>query len=163
MGDLNAFFAYLFDTGDPTRSFGFGPQITVPTATDDALGTGKYQAGFATVYYDASSPAFQWGGLVTWQTDIAGDSDRDATNFLAVQPFYMFQLGKGIYLRGAPIWVYNLEQDTYNMPIGLGIGKVIPTPKVVYNVFVEPQFTVLSKGPGQPEFQLFVGFNMQFK
>jgi len=31
------------------------------------------------------------------------------------------------------------------------------------NVFVEPQFTLLSKGAGQPKVQLFAGFNMQFK
>jgi hypothetical protein len=31
------------------------------------------------------------------------------------------------------------------------------------NVFVEPQFTVLSHGPGQPLFQVFSGVNFQFK
>jgi hypothetical protein len=163
MGDLNAFAAYLFDTGDPARSFGLGPQLTLPTATDDALGTGKYQLGFAAVYFDASSTIFQWGGLVTWQTDIAGDSDRDDTSLLAVQPFYFFQLGKGLYLRGAPIWVFNLENDSYNVPVALGIGKVFKSGKTVYNAFIEPQFSIMTKGPGQPEFQLFMGFNMQFK
>lgn len=163
MGDLNAFMAYLFDTGDPSRSVGIGPQLTLPTATDDATGTGKYQAGLAAVYFDASSASFQWGGLATWQKDFAGDSDRDDTSVLALQPFYFFQLGEGLYLRGAPIWLYNLEQNTYNMPIGLGLGKVFPSDKVVYNVFIEPQFTVLSKGPGQPDFQVFIGFNMQFR
>ena len=79
------------------------------------------------------------------------------------QPFYFFQLGKGLYLRGAPIWVFDLENDTYHVPIGLGIGKVIPTEKGVYNFFIEPQFTVLDKGPGQPEVQLFMALNMQFR
>ena len=32
LGDLNVFFAYLFDTGNPTKSFGIGPQITLDTA-----------------------------------------------------------------------------------------------------------------------------------
>lgn len=163
MGDLNAFLAYLFDTGDPSRSVGVGPQLTLPTATDDATGTGKYQAGFAAVYFDASSTTFQWGGLVTWQKDFAGDDDRDDTSTLAIQPFYFFQLGEGLYVRGAPIWVFDLENNRYNVPIGLGLGKVFPTEKVVYNAFIEPQFTVLEKGPGQPEFQVFIGFNMQFR
>jgi hypothetical protein len=163
LGDLNAFFAYLIDIGNPAKSFGIGPQVTLPTATEDETGTGRYQAGFATVYFDGSSPQFQWGGLVTWQTDFAGDDDRDGTNFLAVQPFYFFQLGKGLYFRGAPIWVFNLEANTYHLPIGLGIGKVFKSEKTVYNAFIEPQFTFLDRGAGQPEFQLFVGFNMQFK
>ena len=48
------------------------------------------------------------------------------------------------------------------MPLGLGIGQVIPTKKVVYNVFVEPQWSVADKGAGYPKWQIFVGFNMQF-
>ncbi len=162
LGDVNAFAAYLFDTGDPAVSVGVGPQLTIPTASEDEIGTGRWQGGFATVYFDASSPVFQWGGLVTWQTDFAGDDDRPGTNLLALQPFYFVQLGKGLYVRGAPIAVFNLENDTYHVPVGLGLGKVIPTPSVVYNVFIEPQFTILDRGAGQPELQLFVGFNMQF-
>ena len=163
LGDLNMFAAYLLDTGKPGVTFGVGPQLTLDTATEDATGTGKTQAGLAAVYFDGSSPLFQWGGLVTWQTDIAGDSDREDTSLLAVQPFYFFQLGNGWYFRGAPIWVFNLESDTYHVPVGAGIGRVIPTDNIVFNIFVEPQFTILSDGPGQPKSQLFVGFNMQFK
>jgi hypothetical protein len=162
LGDFNAFAAYLFDTDDPAVSFGVGPQLTAPTATEDETGTGKWQAGAAMVYFNAKSQRFQWGGLVTWQTDFAGDDDRTGTSLLALQPFYFLQLGKGLYLRGAPIVVFDLENNTYHVPVGLGIGQVIPTPKVVYNVFIEPQFTILDRGAGQPELQLFVGFNMQF-
>ena len=49
------------------------------------------------------------------------------------------------------------------MPVGLGIGKVIPRGNTVYNFFIEPQFTILDKGPGQLEVQLFMALNMQFK
>ena len=163
LGDLDVFFAYLFDTGNPARSFGIGPQIVLPTATEDATGTGKYQAGLAAVYFDASSALFQWGGLLTYRTDIGGDSDRADTSLLAAQPFYFVQMGGGYYLRGAPIWTFDLENDTYSVPVALGFGKVFKSGKTVFNVFAEPQFTVLSKGDGQPQFQLFVGFNMQFE
>ncbi len=162
LGDFNAFAAFLFDTGNPAVSFGVGPQLTAPTASEDETGSGKWQGGFAAVYFNAESPRFQWGGLVTWQTDFAGDDDRSGTNLLALQPFYFLQLGKGLYIRGAPIAVFNQENDSYHVPVGLGIGQVVPTPSVVYNFFVEPQFTILSRGRAQPELQLFVGFNMQF-
>ena len=163
LGDVSAFFAYLVDTGNPARSFGIGPQLSLPTATEDEIGTGKYQAGFATVYFDASSPTFQWGGLLTWQTDFAGDDDRADTSLLALQPFYFFQLGKGFYFRGAPTWVFNLETNDYHVPIGLGVGKVMISGSTVYNFFIEPQFTILDRGPGQPELQIYVALNMQFK
>ena len=38
LGDLNVFAAYLFETKNPAVSFGFGPQITMPTATKDEYG-----------------------------------------------------------------------------------------------------------------------------
>lgn len=162
LGDLDVFFAYLFDTGNPGRSFGIGPQFVLPTATEDATGTGKYQVGLAAVYFDATSAQFQWGGLLTYRTDVGGDSDRADTSLLAAQPFYFFQMGGGYYLRGAPIWAFDLENDTYHIPVGLGLGKVFKSGNTVFNVFAEPQFTILHKGDGQPQFQLFVGFNMQF-
>jgi hypothetical protein len=128
-----------------------------------ATGAGKTQAGVAAVYFDATSQFLQWGGLLTYRTDIAGSGSRPDTSVLAAQPFYFFQLGKGKYLRGAPIWVFDLENDTYHVPVGLGIGQVIPTEKIVFNFFIEPQFTILSKGDGQPEFQLLMAVNMQFR
>jgi len=35
IGDLNVFAAYLIDTGNPALSFGLGPQLTMPTATEN--------------------------------------------------------------------------------------------------------------------------------
>ena len=162
IGDLNVFAAYLFDTGDPAVSFGFGPQITVPTAPDERLGSEKWSAGFANVLFNARSPKFQYGYLLTWQASFAGSNDRADVNLGAFQPFLFYQLGDGLYLRSAPIWVYNFENDAYSIPLGLGIGKVIPKGKTVFNVFIEPQASVAYRGSGQPDWQIFAGFNMQF-
>ena len=53
------------------------------------------------------------------------------------------------------------EGDVY---VADGFGKVIKMAGGnVLNLFIEPQFTVLEDGPGQPEFQLFIGLNTQFK
>jgi hypothetical protein len=157
LGDLNAFAAFLV-----TNSFGVGPLIAAPTATDDALGTGKWQGGAAVVYFNANSPLLQFGGLATWQASFAGDEERDDTNLLALQYFAIWQLGNGTYLRSAPIWGFNLEKNTYNVPLGLGIGKVLKVGNQVYNMFIEPQYTVLHDGIGQPELQIFGGVNIQF-
>jgi hypothetical protein len=162
IGDLNVFAAYLFDTGNPAVSFGLGPQINAPTASSDSLGSDKWAAGFANVLFDARSKKFQYGYLLTWMGSFAGDEDKPDTNIGAFQPFGIYQLGKGTYLRSTGIWVYNFETDNYSVPIGIGLGQVIPWGKTVYNVFVEPQWSVADKGPGWPEWQIFVGFNMQF-
>jgi hypothetical protein len=162
IGDFNIFASYLFDTGDPAVSFGIGPQLTAPTASKDALGSGKWSAGFANVLFSARSPKFQYGYLLTWQESFAGNSNRQKVNIAALQPFGMYQLGGGTYLRSAPIWSYNLENNNYSIPLGFGVGQVMKKDKTVYNMFVEPQYSIVDKGPGQPQWQIFLGFNMQF-
>lgn len=162
VGDFNVFAAYLIDTGNPNLSFGFGPQITAPTASSDFLGSGKWSAGLANILFSTADPGFQWGYLLTWQASFSGDDDRNDVNNGAFQPFLIKQLSEGWYLRSTGIWSYDFETDNYNIPIGAGIGKVIVTDKVVINAFVEPQWSVASRGDGQSEFGVFAGLNFQF-
>jgi hypothetical protein len=64
LGDLNLFDLALFK--DEGLVLGIGPQLTLPTASDQTLGTGKWRAGLAAV---AIAPQ-AWGllgGLGTWQ------------------------------------------------------------------------------------------------
>ncbi len=160
LGDFNIFTAYLF-VSNPTTSIGLGPLLVAPSATDDALGQGKWQLGAAAVAFKAT-PGVQFGGLVTWQGSVGGDDARESTSILAVQPFAVFQVGGGTYLRSTAISVFDLKQDTYTVPFGFGIGQVLKSGGVVYNVFLEPQFTILHKGSGQPKLQLFAGLHLQF-
>jgi hypothetical protein len=160
IGDFNVFLAYLLSDPSSPKQYGVGPLLAGPTATDDALGSDVWQAGAAAVYFDASSRTIQWGGLVTYQTDFAGDGNP--TSLAVLQPFVMIQLGKGTYLRSAPLWIFDLENSTHNVPVGFGIGKVVKSGRTVFNMFVEPQFTVLHDGVGQPELQIFAALNMQF-
>jgi hypothetical protein len=162
VGDLNIFAAYLIDVGNPAISFGVGPQITAPTASRDELGSEKWSAGLVNVLFNASSPKLQYGYLLSWQHSFAGNDDRSDVNVAAFQPFAFYQLGGGTYLRAAPIWAYNLDNDNYSVPLGLGAGQVIKRDKTVFNVFVEPQWSVADKGSGQPKWQVFLGLNMQF-
>ena len=60
------------------------------------------------------------------------------------------------------IWGFDLESGDYAVPFGLGIGQVLRAGNVVYNLFLEPQFSILHNGTGQPKVQLFAGLNLQF-
>ncbi len=162
LGDLNLNL-WRTTTLKSGTMFGIGPTLTAPTASENETGTDKWQAGLSVLVFDATSKLFQWGGLLSWQTNFAGDDDVPDTESLVFQPIYIVQLGKGLYTGGAPIWVYDLETNNYHIPMGLRLGKVIPGPKVVPNVFIEPQWTILDRGPGQPEFQIYVAINLQFK
>jgi hypothetical protein len=160
LGDINAFVSYNF-ISKPTATVGIGPLLSVPSATDNVLGTEKWQGGFAFVAFIARSPVFQFGGLITWQASFAGNSDRSGTNLAALQPFYFWQLGKGTYLRGAPIWAFDIENEIFHMPLALGIGKVVKVGNTMFNLFLEPQYSILHKGT-QPQIQIFTGINLQF-
>jgi hypothetical protein len=160
LGDFNMFVAYLL-VSDASTTLGLGPLLVAPTATDDALGQGKWQAGAALVAFKATK-VVQVGGLLTWQGSFAGDSDRPSTSILATQPFAVWQLGKGTYLRSTGVWNFDLKSGDYSVPIGFGIGHVVKAGGIVYNIFFEPQFTILHDGAGEPKIQLFAGLNLQF-
>ncbi|NLR93043.1 hypothetical protein [Flammeovirga agarivorans] len=161
LGDFDLFAAYLA-VSKPTLSFGIGPSVSAPTATHSTLGTGKWTLGAAAVAFASVSPQFQTGGLVIWRTDVGGDMNREEVNILAFQPFAFWQVGNGVYFRSAPTWNFNLEKGTYNVPLGVGLGKVIKIKKTVCNFFIEPQYSVLHYGDNQPLFQLYSALNMQF-
>jgi len=160
LGDLSLFDLALFK--EEGLVLGIGPQLTLPTASDQALGTGKWQAGLAAVGIAPQT----WGllgGLVTWQHSFAGESDRPTQNNLTVQPFFIYNLPQGVYLRSTAIWNFDLARNNYVIPIGAGVGKVFAqSDGSTINVFAEPQWTVVHDGAGQPKFQLFAGVNFQF-
>ncbi len=158
-GDFNLFAIYAIEKKG--NKIGIGPLITAPSGTH-GFSSDKWQAGVAALAFFANNPIFQSGTLLQWQTDFAGSSNAADIDLLTAQIFGMWQIGGGTYLRSTGIWSFDLTNGDYSIPIGLGIGKVIKVGGVVFNIFAEPQFSVLAKGEGQSKFQTFVGFNTQF-
>jgi hypothetical protein len=159
VGDLNLFDLFLFRVGHV--EVGIGPQLTLPTAGDDATGSGKWQAGLAGTVIAPQ----RWGlagGLVTWQQSFAGDDDREDLDTLQIQPFLIYNLPQAWYLRSTATWNYDLRGGDYYLPLGLGLGKIWKDGKTTFNLFAEPQWTVAHDGDGAPKFQVFFGLNMQF-
>src|SRR5690606_27388180 len=91
IGDLNVFAAYLLDVGNPAVSFGVGPQVTAPMAGKDELGSERWSGGLVNVLFNASSPVFQYGYLLSWQHSFAGNDNREDVNAAAFQPFAFYQ------------------------------------------------------------------------
>lgn len=161
LGDLTLMDLFILPKhGEVT--FGAGPVIVIPTATDDSLGSGKWQIGAAGVFVAPQT----WGlvgGFATYQRSFAGQSDRDDVSLLTLQPIVNVNLKDGWYLRSSATWNFNLESGRSYIPVGLGLGKVIPLENgITLNAFVEPQYTVWHDGPGAPRWQIFAGMNFQF-
>jgi hypothetical protein len=161
LGDFNAFVAILLPSAHGWQ-LGVGPLISMPTATDPALGTGKWQLGLSAVAVKNITSTFLGGALVTWQDAIGGDDSRPDAGLFTAQPLVVLQIGGGYYVRSTGVIQVNTKSGDYSVPFGLGVGKVFRSGRAVLNAFLEPQWTVLHDGIGQPAFQLFAGLNVQF-
>jgi hypothetical protein len=122
IGDLNVFATFVVTPDDLDVMVGVGPIYTAPTASNDALGHGKHEVGVAALAVWGKGIVLV-GGLANYQIGVGGDASKPRTQFIVAQPFVFLQLGKGYYLRSAPIWYFDIEQPTYNVPFGLGAGK----------------------------------------
>jgi hypothetical protein len=161
LGDFNAFVTWRLTRQHAPLTIAVGPLYVAPTATDDSLGTGKHQLGGAFIAMQSVGPLLI-GTLLQYQHSIAGDETRPSTSVFIPQLFAILQMGGGTYLRSAPIASFDTESGNYNVPFGLGIGHVAKVEGVIVNAFIEPQYTLLSQGPGQPLFQIFSAVNLQF-
>ena len=155
LGDLTLFDVPLFQLAN--AKLGIGPLLIVPTATSPALGERKWQAGAQAV---VSAP-YDWGlvaALVAYQQ--AFDSSARS---LTIQPFLFYNLTDGFYLRSSGITAIDFGRQRAVVPVGLGLGHVRRLADGnVLNLYLEPQYSVVQSGPGQPSFQIFAGFNIQF-
>ncbi|MGH7185688.1 MAG: hypothetical protein ACREIB_05360, partial [Pseudomonadota bacterium] len=60
------------------------------------------------------------------------------------------------------IWTFDLKNDRYYIPLGLGAGKAWKSGTTIMNAFIEPQWTVAHDGNGFPKLQVFAGLNLTF-
>lgn len=162
LGDLNIFDAIKLTSEGSKTDFAIGPLLVVPTGTNRALGSGKWQAGAAGVIMHPMPGGSLLGALVTWQHSFAGQDDRPPAQVATLQPLGAFSIGGGYYVRSTAVWVFDFENNSYLIPLGLGFGKAFKVGRAVVNAFAEPQFTVYHKGDGLPSIQIFMGLKFQF-
>lgn len=155
LGDLTLFDVPLIQLAN--AKMGIGPLLILPTATSPALGDRKWQVGAQGV---VSAP-YDWGlaaALVAYQQAFDGSARS-----LTVQPFLFYNLPNGFYLRSSGITTIDFGRQRAVVPVGLGLGRVkLLDDGNVLNMYLEPQYSVVQSGIGQPVFQVFAGFNIQF-
>lgn len=119
--------------GDLT--WGIGPVMQFPTATDDLLGSGKWSAGAGAVAVKTQGK-WVYGGLINNIWSFAGDSDRADVNLMFIQPFANYNLGKGLAIGCVPQITANWKADsgnTWTIPLGLQVSKLKPIGKQPIN------------------------------
>ena len=155
IGDLTVFDVPVFIVNGV--KFGVGPLVVVPTATSTALGDRRWQIGGEGI----ASARHAWGltaALASYQQSL----DRQSQT-LTFQPLLFYNLDDGYYLRSSGIVSFDLVRRTTVVPIGIGLGRVIPLQSGrILNFFLEPQYSVIRAGDGVPTFQVYGGVNFQF-
>ena len=103
--------------------WGVGPILQFPSATDDALGQGKWGAGPTAAALTIQGP---WlvGGLIANVWSFAGDKDRRDINQMLIQPIVTYTSPR-VVLESAPI-SRRLEGErrrSMDRPAGGGVGR----------------------------------------
>ncbi len=125
IGDINHT-AFLSPAEPGKLIWGVGPIISLPTATDKPLGSGKWSAGPSAVVLTMPG---NWviGALASNIWSFAGDTNRSEVNRLTFQYFVNYNLPNGWYLTSAPIitadWTAD-NDDRWLVPFGGGVGKI---------------------------------------
>ncbi len=124
LGDLNPSL-FLPPAKPGAHIWGVGPTFTLPTATDTALGSGKWSMGPAGMVLTMRGPRVI-GVLANQQWSFARDSNRRSVNEMLVQPFVNYNLPDGWYLSTSPIITANWMADSgdqWTVPLGAGSGS----------------------------------------
>lgn len=105
-------------------TWGAGPVLLIPTATDDLLGGEKWGAGPTAVVLRQTKSGWTYGALGNHIWSFAGDSNRSDINATYLQPFVAKALGKGRTVSVSLESTYDWEGEQWTVPFNLGYSKV---------------------------------------
>ena len=155
LGDIS-FDASIFTSSAAAGAvYGGGLVGSIPTATNDALGVDQWLLGPEVI----GAIVRQWGvfgGLVSHQWDVAGDSDFD-TSVTAGQLFFVYLLKDGWQVTSSPLFSYDHEASSGNqwtIPLGLGVSKIAIIKGRPWQFGIEYQYYVESPDVFGPDWQI---------
>jgi hypothetical protein len=127
---------------------GAGPTWQFPTAASELTGSGKYQVGPAAIVGYLSDKWIAGALFQNWWS-FAGVDSRPGTNSMNLQPFFNYFLPDAwsIGYSGNVLanWK-NASSDTWTVPIGIGVAKVVKLGKLPVRIGLAGQWM-----PVQPD------------
>ena len=103
--------------------FAAGLITSLPTATDDALGSKRWTLG-PEVLLGKMSPWGVIGVFPNHQWGVAGSGDRDI-NLTSILPLFVYLPGGGWSVGSAPIITYDWETEQWTVPLQVNVGKTV--------------------------------------
>ena len=129
--------------------------MSVPTATDDALGSGKWALGPA-VRITYRGDFWTIGAVAGQRRSIAGNSNRADVNSLMIRGIFRRPLGSDWFFISAPIVSANWNSSSgsrWLVPVGGGIGKTLQVGNRKWAASVQAYANIL-KPEGAPDWSL---------
>lgn len=105
-------------------TWGVGPALLIPSATDDLLGSGKWGGGPTGVALKQTSSDWTYGVLANHIWSFGGDADRADLSATYLQPFLAKGLGKGRTVSTALESTYDWKNHQWTVPLNVGYSKV---------------------------------------
>lgn len=141
--------------------WGLGPTVVFPTATSDALGQGKWQAGPAAAIMMTAVDHLQVGAVFQNPISFAGDSSRESVNALTITPTLTYNMPGGWFGGSSDFdWIFDWENDgAATIPLGIQLGKVFALGSMPFSFSVEGAYNVVRPSDG-PEW--LVGFELNW-
>ena len=137
LGDTNLTHGVVFR--QPWGSVAGGYGMLLPTATEKALGMGKWQAGPAGLITYQGFPGWQMTAFAQQFFSFAGDANRPDQNFMSFQPIVVKLFPGGYYLIFDPIMKFDWKNDDYIIPLNLGFGMALSKN---LTFFIQPEYVV---------------------
>lgn len=147
-GDLVVLDFQLIQTKHST--IGVGPALSLPTATEDAFGSGKIALGPDVLWIYKGMKKMQVGMLAEYLISVGGDGSRaDVSEFLW-QPIYTRHWNWGYLSWTAQQMSWDFETSTYRVPLGVTLGKVfMSSKKTPWNISFQPYYVVNERGSNE--------------
>ena len=124
LGDvLQSLFLSPVTSGDGLI-WGVGPAFGVPTATDDALGAGKWTVGPTGAALRMDGP-FTYGALANHLWSFAGEADRTEVNQSFVQPFIAYTTPAAVTVTASSETVYDWRGEAWAVPLNLTVSRLL--------------------------------------
>lgn len=155
-----SFFLSPSQTTESGITWGAGPVLLLPTATDDLLGTEKWGAGPTAVILKQDGK-YTYGALANHIWSFAGDDDRPEVNATFLQPFFVTALGEGANVALNTEMTYDWNSERWSIPINLAYNKVFKVGDQMMQWQVGGRYYVETP-EGGPEWGIRIGLTFLF-
>jgi hypothetical protein len=150
LGDITQ--SLFFSPKEPTTGgwiWGAGPAFLIPSATDDALGLGKFGLGPTAVLLKQEN-GWTYGALANHIWSVAGEGGRDDVNATFLQPFLAYTTSKQTTFTLNTESTYDWEHSQWTIPINVMAAQLVKLGKTPVQFQLGAKY--YAEGPsGAPE------------